>query len=300
MDRQLEDMKWRILDLERAVDVRNDTIRETRKQLSAAESLASEVQGLRRKVEDFERARAMSAIPVPGPTERDEGWHKAMLVAARIAQDGRAPNDVVQRLIEVADEWEGDFDETQPLPTPAAKPATAAKDCEACRATPYDCDSCVNQDQYCDDAKPSAQPADSLPAEKRAGIYRKFNVARTDGSSAPGGKHERCEYFVLDWQHDPYTGPAVRAYADACEHSYPTLAAELRDKATKRFGPADKPADGGEGVQKVRSRVGYIFKQFFDAGNTIGWNVMHENPRGEYIRVRVTEEPLDAGGKAGE
>jgi hypothetical protein len=31
------------------------------------------------------------------------------------------------------------------------------------------------------------------------GIYRKFVVSRVDGSSQVGSKHERCAYFVLDW-----------------------------------------------------------------------------------------------------
>ena len=63
------------------------------------------------------------------------------------------------------------------------------------------------------------------------GIYRKFAVERVDGSSSPGGKHEHCEYFVLDWRHDPYAIPAARAYADACEAMYPGLAADLRARA---------------------------------------------------------------------
>jgi hypothetical protein len=63
------------------------------------------------------------------------------------------------------------------------------------------------------------------------GVYRKFIVNRADGSSVPGGKHERCEYFVLDWAHDPFAIPAARAYADACEAQYPALAADLRARA---------------------------------------------------------------------
>jgi hypothetical protein len=35
--------------------------------------------------------------------------------------------------------------------------------------------------------------------EERAGIYQKFWVRRTDGSSREGEKHAACEYFVLDW-----------------------------------------------------------------------------------------------------
>ena len=63
------------------------------------------------------------------------------------------------------------------------------------------------------------------------GAYRKFTVERADGSSKPGGKHEHCEYFVLDWRHDPFAIPAARAYADACESEYPALADDLRKRA---------------------------------------------------------------------
>lgn len=59
------------------------------------------------------------------------------------------------------------------------------------------------------------------------GIYRKFEVRRTDGSSGPGGKHERCTYFVLDLKHDPHAIPALRAYAQACRETHPELAYDL-------------------------------------------------------------------------
>lgn len=59
------------------------------------------------------------------------------------------------------------------------------------------------------------------------GIYGKFTVTRNDGKSAPGEKHERCEYFVLDISHDPFAIPALKAYADACRESYPALARDL-------------------------------------------------------------------------
>ena len=36
-------------------------------------------------------------------------------------------------------------------------------------------------------------------ADKNKGLYQKYRVERTDGSSAPGCKHEKCRYFVLDW-----------------------------------------------------------------------------------------------------
>jgi len=58
----------------------------------------------------------------------------------------------------------------------------------------------------------------------------KYRVERTDGSHVPGQKHARCEYFVLDLKHDRFAGPALRAYADACEAEYPLLARDLRAK----------------------------------------------------------------------
>ena len=62
------------------------------------------------------------------------------------------------------------------------------------------------------------------------GLYNKFDVTRTDGSSGPGGRHEDCEYFVLDLDHDEFAAAALQAYADACESRYPQLAADIRYK----------------------------------------------------------------------
>jgi len=69
------------------------------------------------------------------------------------------------------------------------------------------------------------------PEEEHVGIYHKFWVRRTDGSSRPGGKHADCEYFVLDWNHDPFAIPAMRAYAEACQAEYPELAQDILDRA---------------------------------------------------------------------
>lgn len=60
-------------------------------------------------------------------------------------------------------------------------------------------------------------------------IYNKFKVSRTDGSSEMGGKHQNCRYFVLDISHDPYALAALRAYANACETTHPTLAQDIRE-----------------------------------------------------------------------
>lgn len=60
-----------------------------------------------------------------------------------------------------------------------------------------------------------------------AGLYRKYNVTRTDGSDNPDGKHYQCNYFVLDMTHDPHAISALRAYAKSCRSSYPNLASDL-------------------------------------------------------------------------
>ncbi len=59
------------------------------------------------------------------------------------------------------------------------------------------------------------------------GLYDKYKVERNDGSSAPGGKHENCEYFVLDLEHDKHAKAAIRAYAESCKKEYPGLAKDL-------------------------------------------------------------------------
>ena len=59
------------------------------------------------------------------------------------------------------------------------------------------------------------------------GLYRKFNVTRTDGQSGVGKKHDGCYYFVLDCTHDKFAEAALRAYANACKTEYPLLAADL-------------------------------------------------------------------------
>jgi hypothetical protein len=66
------------------------------------------------------------------------------------------------------------------------------------------------------------------------GLYRKFDVHRTDGTDAPGQKHDGCNYFVLDVTHDQHALPALRAYAESCKTDYPALSADVADLA----GPA--------------------------------------------------------------
>lgn len=58
-------------------------------------------------------------------------------------------------------------------------------------------------------------------------LHMKFRVERTDGSSAPGEKHDGCHYFVLDLSHDPHAIVALEAYRDACHVNRPRLGADL-------------------------------------------------------------------------
>ena len=65
--------------------------------------------------------------------------------------------------------------------------------------------------------------------DRSRGLYQKFVITRTDGSSGRGGKHEGCAYFTLDLSHDPHAIPALFAYADsAYQDGYIELAQEIR------------------------------------------------------------------------
>ena len=81
-----------------------------------------------------------------------------------------------------------------------------------------------------DNAKPALPERDDRLPDEQQGAYRKFAVTRTDGSSAPGGKHEHCEYFVLDVDCDPHAAAALTAYANAAEATHPKLASDMRQR----------------------------------------------------------------------
>lgn len=76
-------------------------------------------------------------------------------------------------------------------------------------------------------------------------LYRKFDVRRTDGGSAPSMKHDGCRYFVLDLSCDKFAPPAIAAYANACEATRPQLAADLR-KWLQSIWDASEPQGGAE------------------------------------------------------
>ena len=81
---------------------------------------------------------------------------------------------------------------------------------------------------------PSFPDRDLSKSAEEQGLFRKFEVRRTDGSSEPGGKHEHCRYFVIDMDHDQHAPAALLAYSTSCSKTHPLLAAELRDEMHER------------------------------------------------------------------
>lgn len=67
--------------------------------------------------------------------------------------------------------------------------------------------------------------------DRERGWYQKYEVKRLND---PSGKHQDCEFFVLDLEHDRFADVALRAYADACEKEFPALAADIRKRTAKR------------------------------------------------------------------
>lgn len=66
-------------------------------------------------------------------------------------------------------------------------------------------------------------------ADKTRGLYKKYDITRLNDEE---GKHDACEYFVLDLTHDKFAVPALRAYAEACRGEYPKLAEDLLYQAS--------------------------------------------------------------------
>jgi len=102
--------------------------------------------------------------------------------------------------------------------------------------------------------------------ESEIGLYSKFSVHREDGSSGPGGKHERCTFFVLDLNHDPFAVPAIRAYADACEAKYPELARDLRHEANARDPVALAAYDAHQDAALIRLQTQDLLRVLHQMG----------------------------------
>lgn len=75
-------------------------------------------------------------------------------------------------------------------------------------------------------------------------IYEKFQVRRTGGSDAPGGRHDGCLYFALDVDHDPFGRESLYAYADVCRGVMPQLSADIFRLLRERPIKAKEAGDG--------------------------------------------------------
>jgi len=64
--------------------------------------------------------------------------------------------------------------------------------------------------------------------DKRNKLQQKYYVERIDGRDLSGGDRTDSKYFVLDYVHDPYSIPALEAYAYACYKDFPNLSGEIR------------------------------------------------------------------------
>lgn len=91
------------------------------------------------------------------------------------------------------------------------------------------------------------------PAEEQ-GVFRKFNVQRTDGSSEPGGKHHGCEYFVLDVGHDRHAKAALNAYVLSCQPSHPELAKDMAARyGLKPYDRIDRLAEALKEIDELKA-----------------------------------------------
>jgi hypothetical protein len=76
--------------------------------------------------------------------------------------------------------------------------------------------------------------------DREKGWYEKYYVARLNDET---GKHERCEFFVLDLVHDRHARMAMLAYAASCGDEYPSLAVDIIDRCG--FGNGDTADTSG-------------------------------------------------------
>lgn len=166
--------------------------------------------------------------------------------------DERAALERIANMVPAIDSIEGDnewgaadcFRQAQSLACKALAALSAAP-AEPAEETPKTQAPCGGR-SYCGrfpfcgcggpDPLPERDP--SKPAEQQ-GVFRKFEVCRVDGSDKPGGKHEGCEYFVLDVDHDPHAKVALAAYAGAVEATHPQLAEDMRDRYDLPAAPAE-------------------------------------------------------------
>jgi len=70
--------------------------------------------------------------------------------------------------------------------------------------------------------------ATAVGSTQPPGLYKKFEVYRTDGRDQPGGDRAGARYIVLDLTYDGHARAAALAYAAEVAAEYPQLAVEMR------------------------------------------------------------------------
>ena len=88
--------------------------------------------------------------------------------------------------------------------------------------SPAICPVCHNE------APPRSVGAHAVGSTQPPGLYKKFEVYRTDGRDQPGGDRAGAKYIVLDLTYDKHSRAALLAYADAVAVDYPVLAVEMK------------------------------------------------------------------------
>lgn len=88
--------------------------------------------------------------------------------------------------------------------------------------SPAICPVCYNETP----ARPNVATASG--STQPPGLYKKFEVYRTDGRDQLGGDRAGARYIVLDLTYDKHSRAALLAYADAVAVDYPVLAVEMK------------------------------------------------------------------------
>ena len=208
---------------------------------------------------------------------------------------------------------DGDGRDLAPAAKPAAEPKRTCGTChwlapDRCicgngrsrlhmQSRPGNADPCDHWQAKADKLAPS-----DPPVETPSGHVGPQNGPQSTDELCPGCEYWRGTFCCADNvkfignnglhcnKRKPLPAPAAKPAAEpkrtceTCKH-YDAAKSECHQSCNPAMGSPGwvlKPAP--------RSRVGYIYRDFFDRPDNVGWTVMHAEHT-DYVRVRVTEEP---------